>query len=122
MNVITTKSGGPAHTSPDGAERGHGTRGLSRGYTMPGMIGAGSAQPASAREHPRGNHISKAEAGDGSRRWFTARDIVIFGDKSVPGSGSKTCDGVPQCDAREKALFPGHPVAAVAATHEAIAA
>src|SRR5216684_2798202 len=67
---------------------------------------------------------SKAEALPGVKAVVTARDIVDFPiEKGAVMLGIQDmrwmCRNVM---AREKALFPGHPVAAVAATTEAIAA
>src|SRR6201982_2479068 len=66
---------------------------------------------------------SKAEALPGVKAVVTARDIVDFPvDKSVMLGIQDMRWMCRNVMAREKALFPGHPIAAVAATTEAIAA
>ena len=66
---------------------------------------------------------SKAEALPGVKAVVTARDIVDFPvDKSVMLGIQDMRWMCRNVMAREKALFPGHPVAAVAAITEAIAA
>src|SRR6202167_1293245 len=77
--------------------------------------------------HPHARIISidtsKAEALPGVKAVVSARDIVDFPiDKSVMLGIQDMRWMCRNVMAREKVLFPGHPVAAVAATTEAIAA
>ena len=68
-------------------------------------------------------NTAKAEAYPGVKGVVTAKDVVDFPlDKSVMLGIQDMRWMCRNVMAREKALFPGHPVAAVAATTEAIAA
>src|SRR3977135_4268311 len=124
MNVITNNKWiGQRTIRPDGADKVTGKAAFPADTTMPGMIwGKVKRSP-----HPHARIISidtsKAEALPGVKAVITARDIVNFPIDQPVILGIQDmrwmCRNVM---AREKALFPGHPVAAVAATSEAIAA
>src|SRR6202048_3958619 len=124
MNVITdNKWIGQRTIRPDGADKVTGRAAFAADTTMPGMIwGKVLRSP-----HPHARIISidtsKAEALPGVKSVVTARDIVNFPiDKPVILGIQDMRWMCRNVMAREKALFPGHPVAAVAATTEAIAA
>src|SRR6202023_3346512 len=124
MNVITdNKWIGQRTIRPDGADKVTGRAAFAADTTMPGMIwGKVLRSP-----HPHARIISidtsKAEALPGVKAVVTARDIVNFPiDKPVILGIQDMRWMCRNVMAREKALFPGHPVAAVAATTEAIPA
>src|ERR1700737_4532109 len=124
MNVITdNKWIGQRTIRPDGADKVTGRAAFAADTTMPGMIwGKVLRSP-----HPHARIIAidtaKAEALPGVKAVVTAKDVVNFPlDKSVMLGIQDMRWMCRNVMAREKALFPGHPVAAVAATTEAIAA
>src|SRR5947199_9609188 len=92
--------------------------------TMPGMIWGKVLRSPHPHARIKSIDTSKAEKLPGVKAVVTAKDIVDFPiDKGAVMLGIQDmrwmCRNVM---AREKALFPGHPVAAVAATTEAIPA
>ena len=90
---------------------------------MPGMIWGKVLRSPHPHARIKSIDTSKAEALPGVKAVVTARDIVDFPiDKSVMLGIQDMRWMCRNVMAREKALFPGHPVAAVAATTEAIAA
>jgi CO/xanthine dehydrogenase Mo-binding subunit len=90
---------------------------------MPGMIWGKVLRSPHAHARIKSIDTSKAEALPGVKAVVTSRDIVEFPlDKSVMLGIQDMRWMCRNVMAREKALFPGHPVAAVAATSEAIAA
>src|ERR1700709_2926559 len=126
MNVIVTNNrwSGQRTIGPDGADKVTGRAAFAADTNMPGMIWGKVKR--SPHPHARIKLIdtSKAEALPGVKAVVTSRDIVDFTiEKGAVMLGIQDmrwmCRNVM---AREKALFPGHPVAAVAATTEAIAA
>src|ERR1700680_79642 len=124
MNIVTNNKWiGQRTIRPDGADQVTGKAAFAGDTTMPGMIwGKVKRSP-----HPHARIISidtsKAEALPGVKAVITARDIVDFPvDKSVMLGIQDMRWMCRNVMAREKALFPGHPIAAVAATSEAIAA
>src|SRR6266571_4729345 len=124
MNVITNNKWiGQRTIRPDGADKVTGRAAFAADTTMPGMIWGKVKR--SPHPHARITAIdtSKAEALPGVKAVVTSRDIVDFPiDKSVMLGIQDMRWMCRNVMAREKALFPGHPVAAVAATTEAIAA
>jgi CO/xanthine dehydrogenase Mo-binding subunit len=124
MNIVTNNKWiGQRTIRPDGVDKVTGRAAFAADTTMPGMIwGKVLRSP-----HPHARIISidtaKAEALPGVKAVVTARDVVDFPIAKSVMLGIQDmrwmCRNVM---AREKALFPGHPVAAVAATTEAIAA
>ena len=91
--------------------------------TMPGMIWGKVLRSPHPHARIKSIDTSKAEAHPGVKAVMTAKDIVNFPlDKSVMLGIQDMRWMCRNVMAREKALFAGHPVAAVAATTEKIAA
>src|SRR5258708_17898811 len=108
---------------PDGAGRATGRGAFAADTTRPGMIWGKVLRSPHPHARIRSIDPSKAEALPGVKGVVTARDIVDFPiDKSVMLGIQDMRWMCRNVMARDKALFPGHPVAAVAATSEAIAA
>src|SRR5436190_20577142 len=109
---------------PDGADKVTGRAAYAADATMPGMIWGKILRSPHPHARIKSIDTSKAEKLPGVKAVVTARDIVDFPiDKGAVMLGIQ--DMLWMCRnvmARDKALFPGHPVAAVAATTEAIAA
>src|SRR6476646_10701546 len=109
---------------PDGADKVTGRAAYAADTTMPGMIWGKVLRSPHPHARIKSIDTSKAEKLPGVKAVVTAKDIVDFTiEKGAVMLGIQDmrwmCRNVM---AREKALFPGHPVAAVAATTEAIAA
>jgi CO/xanthine dehydrogenase Mo-binding subunit len=109
---------------PDGADKVTGRAAYAADTTMPGMIWGKVLRSPHPHARIKSIDTSKAEALPGVMAVMTARDIVDFPiDKGPVILGIQDmrwmCRNVM---ARDKALFHGHPVAAVAATSQAIAA
>lgn len=123
MNEMTNSWIGKSTIRPDGADKVTGRAAYAADTNMPGMIwGKVLRSP-----HPHARIISidtsKAEALAGVKAVVTAKDIVDFPvDTPVPLGIQDMRWMCRNVMAREKALFHGHPIAAVAATTEAIAA
>src|SRR3977135_286488 len=124
MNVVTNNKWiGERTISPDGADKVTGRAAFAADTTMPGMIWGKVLRSPHPHARIKSIDTSKAEALPGVKAVVTARDIVDFPvDKSVMLGIQDMRWMCRNVMAREKALFPGHPVAAVAATSEAIAA
>jgi CO/xanthine dehydrogenase Mo-binding subunit len=108
---------------PDGADKVTGRAAYAADTSMPGMIWGKVLR--SPHPHARIKSIStaKAEALPGVKAVVTSKDVVDFPiDKSVMLGIQDMRWMCRNVMARDKALFPGHPVAAVAATTQAIAA
>jgi len=123
MNEINNKWIGKNTVRPDGAEKITGRAEYAADTSMPGMIwGKVLRSP-----YPHAKIISintkKAEALNGVKSVITSKDIVNFPLDTPVTLGIQDmrwmCRNVM---ARDKVLFHGHPLAAVAATTEAIAA
>jgi CO/xanthine dehydrogenase Mo-binding subunit len=123
MNEINNKWIGKNTVRPDGAEKITGRAEYAADTSMPGMIwGKVLRSP-----HPHAKIISintkKAEALNGVKSVITSKDIVDFPLDTPVTLGIQDmrwmCRNVM---ARDKVLFHGHPLAAVAATTEVIAA
>ena len=122
MNEISNKWIGKNTVRPDGAEKVTGRAQYSSDTTMPGMIWGHVLRSP----HPHAKIISintkKAEALAGVKSVITSKDIVDFPLDTPVILGIQDmrwmCRNVM---ARDKVLFHGHPLAAVAATTEAIA-
>src|ERR1700736_5613936 len=123
MNVITNNKWiGQRTIRPDGADKVTGRAAFAADTTMPGMIWGKVKRSPHPHARIRSIDTSKAEALPGVKAVVTARDIVDFPvDKSVMLGIQDMRWMRRNVMAGEKALFPGHPVAAVAATSEAIA-
>jgi CO/xanthine dehydrogenase Mo-binding subunit len=124
MNIITNNKWiGQRTIRPDGADKVTGRAAFAADTTMPGMIWGKVLRSPHPHARIRSIDTSKAEALPGVKAVVTARDIVDFPiDKSVMLGIQDMRWMCRNVMARDKALFPGHPVAAVAATTEAIAA
>ena len=130
MNVITDKLRvednkwiGQRTIRPDGADKVTGRASYAADNAMPGMIWGKVLRSPHAHARIRSIDTSKAEALPGVKAVVTARDIVDFPLETSVLLGIQDmrwmCRNVM---AREKALFHGHPVAAVAAINEEVAA
>src|SRR3981189_222449 len=124
MNVITNNKWiGQRTIRPDGADKVTGRAAFAADTTMPGMIWGKVLRSPHPHARIKAIDTSKAEKLPGVKAVVTSRDIVDFPiDKSVMLGIQDMRWMCRNVMAREKALFPGHPVAAVAATSEAIAA
>jgi CO/xanthine dehydrogenase Mo-binding subunit len=108
---------------PDGADKVTGRAAYAADTTMPGMIWGKVLRSPHPHARIRSIDTSKAEALAGVKAVVTAKDIVDFPiDKSVMLGIQDMRWMCRNVMAREKALFHGHPVAAVAATTQEIAA
>jgi CO/xanthine dehydrogenase Mo-binding subunit len=122
MNVISNKWIGQRTIRPDGADKVTGRAAYSADTTMPGLIWGKVLRSPHAHARIRSIDTSKAEALPGVKAVVTAKDIVDFPlDKPVMLGIQDMRWMCRNVMAREKALFHGHPVAAVAATSERIA-
>src|SRR5262252_5629248 len=109
---------------PDGADKVTGRAAYAADATMPGMLWCRVLRSPHPHARIKSIDTSKAEALPGVKAVMTSKDIVDFPiDKGPVMLGIQDmrwmCRNVM---ARDKALFHGHPVAAVAATTQAIAA
>ena len=125
MNVVTNNKWiGQRTIRPDGVDKVTGRAPVRRRHHHARHdLGQGAAQPASACAHQVDRHLEGGGAARRQGRGHRARTSSISRSTSAVMLGIQDmrwmCRNVM---AREKALFPGHPVAAVAATTEAIAA
>src|SRR5438552_3905772 len=124
MNVVTNNKWiGQRTIRPDGVDKVTGRAAFAADTTMPGMIWGKVLRSPHPHARIKSINTSKAEALPGVKAVVTAKDIVDFPlDKSVMLGIQDMRWMCRNVMAREKALFPGHPVAAVAATTEEIAA
>src|ERR1700716_219311 len=124
MNVVTNNKWiGQRTIRPDGVDKVTGRAAAASDTNMPGMIWGKVLRSPHPHARIKSIDTSKAEALPGVKAVVSARDIVDFPiDKSVMLGIQDMRWMCRNVMAREKALFPGHPVAAVAATTEAIAA
>lgn len=123
MNDMSNKWIGQRTIRPDGADKVTGRAQYSADFAMPGMIYARMLRSPHAHARIRSIDTSKAEALPGVKAVVTAKDIVEFPlDKSVMLGIQDMRWMCRNVIAREKALFHGHPVAAVAAINEEVAA
>jgi CO/xanthine dehydrogenase Mo-binding subunit len=124
MNVITNNKWiGQNTIRPDGVDKVTGRAAYAADTTMPGMIWGKVLRSPHPHAKIRGINTAKAEALPGVKAVVTHKDIVDFPlDKSVMLGIQDMRWMCRNVIAREKALFPGHPVAAVAAISEEIAA
>ena len=123
MNAIDNKWIGKRTIRPDGADKVTGRAAYAADNTMPGMIWGKVLRSPHAHARIRSINTAKAEALPGVKAVVTAKDIVDFPlDKSVMLGIQDMRWMCRNVMAREKALFHGHPVAAVAAINEEVAA
>ena len=124
MNIVTNNKWiGQRTIRPDGADKVTGRAAFAADTNMPGMIWGKVLRSPHAHARIKKIDTSKAEAFPGVKAVMTSKDIVDFPiDKGPVMLGIQDirwmCRNVM---ARDKALFHGHPVAAVAATSEIIA-
>src|SRR5215475_8777105 len=109
---------------PDGGDKVTGRAAYAADTTMPGMIWGKVLRSPHAHAVIKSIDTSAAEAFPGVKAVMTAKDIVDFPiDKGPVMLGIQDMRWMSRnVMAREKALFHGHPVAAVAATTQAVAA
>ena len=125
MNIVTNNKWiGQRTIRPDGVDKVTGRAAFAADTNMPGMIWGKVLRSPHAHARIKSINTRKAEALPGVKAVVTSRDVVDFPiEKGALMLGIQDmrwmCRNVM---ARDKALFPGHPVAAVAATTEAIAA
>src|ERR1700758_2180115 len=125
MNVvINNKWIGQRTIRPDGTDKVTGRATFAADTTMPGMIWGKVLRSPHAHARIKSINTSKAEKLPGVKAVVTAKDIVDFPiDKGAVMLGIQDMRWMGRnVMAREKARVPGPPVAAVAATTEAIAA
>jgi len=124
MNDVTpNKWIGQRTIRPDGVDKVTGRAAFAADTNMPGMIWGKILRSPHPHARIRKIDTSKAERLPGVKAVITARDVVDFPvDKSVMLGIQDMRWMCRNVMAREKALFAGHPIAAVAATTEAIAA
>src|SRR5262249_53641235 len=125
MNLVTNNKWiGQRTIRPDGVDKVTGRAAFAADTNMPGMIWGKVLRSPHPHARIRSINTKKAEALPGVKAVVTSRDVVDFPiEKGAVMLGIQDmrwmCRNV---IARDKVLFPGHPVAAVAATTEAIAA
>jgi CO/xanthine dehydrogenase Mo-binding subunit len=108
---------------PDGADKVTGRAAYAADTNMPGMIWGKVLRSPHPHARIKSINTKKAEAHPGVKAVVTAKDIVEFPlDKSVMLGIQDMRWMARNIMAREKALFAGHPVAAVAAISEKVAA
>lgn len=123
MTVQDNKWIGKRTIRPDGADKVTGRAAYAADATMTGMIWAKILRSPHAHARIRSIDTAKAEALPGVRAVMTGMDLVHFPVEKSVMLGIQDMRWMSRnVMAREKALFPGHPVAAVAATSESIAA
>ncbi|MEP6149801.1 MAG: molybdopterin cofactor-binding domain-containing protein, partial [Nisaea sp.] len=122
MNENSNKWIGTSTIRPDGADKVTGKAAYAADTNMPGMIWGKVLRSPHPHAIIRSIDTSKAEALPGVKSIVTAEDIVDFSVHTPVPLGIQDmrwmCRNVM---AREKALFHGHPIAAVAATSGEIA-
>ena len=122
MDTIDNKWIGARTIRPDGADKVTGRAGYSADNTMPGMIWARILRSPHPHANIRSINTAKAAALPGVKAVITSQDLVDFPlDKSVMLGIQDMRWMARNVLAREKVLFHGHPVAAVAAITEEIA-
>src|SRR3954464_1700789 len=124
MNVVTNNKWiGQRTIRPDGVDKVTGRAAFAADTTMPGMVWGKVLRSPHPHARILSIDTSKAEALPGVKAVVTAKDIIDFPlDKSVMLGIQDMRWMCRNVMAREKALFHGHPVAAVAADSQAIAA
>src|SRR6202795_2059412 len=124
MNVVTTNKWiGERTIRSAGVDKLAGRPAFAADTNMPGMIWGKVLRSPHPHARIKSIDTSKAEALPGVKAVVTAKSIVDFPlDKSVMLGIQDMRWMCRNVMARDKALFPGHPIAAVAATTEAVAA
>jgi CO/xanthine dehydrogenase Mo-binding subunit len=108
---------------PDGADKVTGRARFGADFSLPGQLVGKVLRSPHAHAEIRGIDTSKAEALPGVKAVVTAKDFPDQANLIVPAGEMQVNlrDITRNIMAREKALYEGHAVAAVAATTEAIA-
>lgn len=123
MNEMSNKWIGARTIRPDGADKVTGRAQYSADFVMPGMVWGKVLRSPHAHAVIKSIDTSKAEALPGVKAVVTAKDFVPFPvDKPVPLGIQDMRWMARNMLAHEKALFHGHPIAAVAAISEEVAA
>ncbi|WP_028792691.1 xanthine dehydrogenase family protein molybdopterin-binding subunit [Thalassobaculum salexigens] len=123
MNDQSNKWIGKRTVRPDGADKVTGRAAYAADATMPGMIWAKVLRSPHPHATIKSIDTSKAEALPGVKAVATAADFVDFPvDTPVPLGIQDMRWMSRNMLAKEKVLFHGHPIAAVAAINEEIAA
>jgi CO/xanthine dehydrogenase Mo-binding subunit len=123
MNVQSNKWIGARTIRPDGADKVTGRAAYAADTTMPGMIWGKVLRSPHAHARILSIDTAKAEALPGVKAVVTGRDLVHFPVETPVPLGIQDMRWMSRnVLAREKVLFHGHPVAAVAAISEAVAA
>src|ERR1700744_5146118 len=124
MNVVTNNKWiGQLTIRPDGMDKVTGRAQFAADTSMPGMIWGKVLRSPHPHARIKSINTKKAEAHPGVKAVITAKDVVEFPlDKSVMLGIQDMRWMCRNGMAREKALFIGHPVAAVAAISEKVAA
>lgn len=123
MNVVDNKWIGQRTIRPDGVDKVTGRAAYGADATMPNMIWGKVLRSPHAHARIRSIDTSKAEALPGVKAVITSGDTVEFPLDKPVALGIQDMRWMSRnILAREKVLFPGHPVAAVAATTPEIAA
>jgi CO/xanthine dehydrogenase Mo-binding subunit len=126
MNIETPTNNkwiGQRTIRPDGADKVTGRATYAADSTMPGMIWGKVLRSPHPHARIRSINTAKAEALAGVKAVITGKDLVEFPlDKSIMLGIQDMRWMSRNVMARDKALFAGHPVAAIAATTQQIAA
>ena len=108
---------------PDGEDKVTGRAAFAADFSMPGMLMAKVLRSPHPHARIRSINVAKAAALPGVKAIITGQDIVEFPwDKAAPLGIQDLRYNSRNVMAREKALYVGHPVAAVAAISNKIAA
>src|ERR1700741_3662342 len=124
MNIVTNNKWiGQRTIRPDGVDKVTGRAAFAADTNMPGMIWGKVLRSPHPHARIKSINTKKAEALPGVKAVVSGKDFVTFPvDKSVMLGIQDMRWMSRNVMAREKALFAGHPVAAVAATTQTIAA
>ena len=108
---------------PDGADKVTGRARFAADFNLPGQLIGRVLRSPHAHARIKSIDTSKAEALAGVKAVVTAKDFPEQADLTVPAGEMQVNlrDVTRNIMAREKVLYEGHPVAAVAATTDAIA-
>ena len=114
---------GTRQPRPDGADKVTGRARFGADFDMPGQLVGKVLRSPHAHANIRSIDTSKAKALRGVKAVITAADLPDMPDEMAPAGEVMVNlrDVTRNVMAREKALYDGHAVAAVAATSEAIA-
>ncbi len=119
----TNKWIGQRTLRPDGLDKVTGRAAYAADTTMPGMIWGKVLRSPHAHARIKSIDTSAAEKLPGVKAVMTSKDVVHFPVEKSVMLGIQDMRWMSRnVMARDKVLFPGHPVAAVAATTQAIAA